>query len=108
MADKSWETLANAMEEAGVSPRVVRATRRGYYSEFRSGSLTPKQDLIETLRAQQIDPGLINRIVQGEFDDTEAEAIEWILSDEGFDVMREIFPSISREKWQKILVKEKK
>lgn len=100
----TWEILADELNKlSGVPNRVVRAARRGHFSEFRSGSPTPKQDLIQILRDLGGFDVFINRIVAGEFDDTDEEAREWLTSKDGMEVMRQIFPGVTRERWKKIL-----
>lgn len=100
----TWEILADELDKlSGVSPRIVRAARKGHFSEFRSGSNTPKQDLIEILKSIGGLDTFIARIVQGEFDDTDEEARDWILSNEGLEALRQIFPGIPKERWKKLV-----
>lgn len=100
----TWENLADELDKVGGVPnRVVKAARRGHFSEFRSESATPKQDLIQILRDLGGYDAFITRIVSGEFDDTVAEARDWMVSKEGFQVLRDVFPSVSRDRWKQIL-----
>ncbi|MGH3834089.1 MAG: hypothetical protein ACRDSF_00075 [Pseudonocardiaceae bacterium] len=100
----TWETLADELDKLqGVPNRVVRAARRGHFSEFRSGSPTPKQDLILILQDIGGFDAFIARIVAGEFDDTDQEAKEWMTSRDGMEVLRQMFPGITQERWKRIL-----
>ena len=100
------ERLAAALEELDppVSDKMIRRARRGEYSDFESDSATPKVDLhTELVELGYTD--LANRVVAGEFNDTVTEARDFLRSQEGFRILRKIFPAITRDRWREIIPK---
>lgn len=59
--------LAEALKRVGYPPSVVKAARRGNWSDFESSLPLPKMDLVEMLTTDGHEE-LAERVVKGEFD----------------------------------------
>lgn len=95
------ELLALELEALNAPPRLIKAARRGDYSDFRSSSTAPKTDLFNILTELGY-TDLATRVVAGEFNDTRAEFRAWFKSVEGHQALRQLFPAITRARWQDI------
>jgi len=92
------DRLADLLEAAGVSPRMVKRARQSYYSDLASGEATPKVTLVKELTYLKLDV-LAKRVTVGEFDDTTVDMKAWFLSLEGERFLLEHFPGVSKARW---------
>ncbi|MCI0526365.1 MAG: hypothetical protein L0Y56_02785 [Nitrospira sp.] len=94
--EKSGEKLAKAIEEWDPKERdLIKRAREGYYSDFWGALPFPKVTLVDELR--QIGAWkLVERVMEGEFDDTDQEAYDWY-DKEGFKIFREDERELIRE-----------
>jgi len=92
------DRLADLLEAAGVSPRMVKRAREGYYSDLASGEATPKVALVKELTDLKLDV-LAKRVTVGEFDDTTVDMKAWFLSLEGERFLLKHFPGVSKARW---------
>lgn len=79
------ERLAAALEEAGLPPELVERARAAEFDDYRSPHAMPLITLVSELRAigTPAAAGIIQRVIEGEFDGTKAEADAWAASPEG-------------------------
>jgi len=92
MTVSTTEKLANALEglkSRETEPRriqdlnrMIELARAGYYDNYKSPLLIPSSQLVDDLRALDLD-SLISLVAEGEFDGTPEEADAWRRSDEG-------------------------
>lgn len=103
-ADSTRERLAQALIELKVIPAgQIRAARIGRYDDFLSDQDIPQLTLIMEL--QQYGPvaqPLIRRVMDGEFESTPQESLEWAQTPDGRAALEEVFgpggiPSNRRE-----------
>jgi hypothetical protein len=81
-ADSSREKLARALAEEGAPAGMIRAARESRWDDFRSEYPFPQMLLVRDLQANGL-AHLVPRVLAGEFDGTQAEADEWMRSEDG-------------------------
>jgi hypothetical protein len=85
------ERLARALEalnDLNVAEMVVKA-RDGYYDDYKSPLDFPIRRLVHDLEAAG-HPEMAERVKDGEFDATEAEALEWSRTEEALKALGEL------------------
>lgn len=95
----SDEKLSKALREADLGALAAEA-EAGDYNEFFGVHALPLIELVHNLQiardavtttAQQVRiAALIAAVMHGHFDATKEESVEWIFSDEGQSVLREL------------------
>lgn len=84
---RTTERLARALEFANAPKVMVVAARAGCYDDFGSESPTPLMDLVRDLNQAGL-TGLAQRVMDGEFDASRAEAEEWAMDGGLSDVVK--------------------
>lgn len=80
------DRLGDALEAVGLTKMAERA-REGFYDDYRSPLPFPQMTLVRDLR-QARQRELADRVMNGEFDASSAEAQAWIDSPEGQDALK--------------------
>lgn len=86
-AEKLARALAD-LNDPAVREIMWRA-RRGYYHAYLSPLATPAIQLVADLRAAGHEP-MARRVIDGEFDESKAEADAWMVSPEGREAFAEL------------------
>lgn len=96
------DKLAAALGEIpGMPASMIKRAQEGYYHDYESPLTFPLMELVSDLRDVQRIPalpansrplvrGMIQRVEDGEFDATKAEAEEWARSPEGQQTWRDL------------------
>lgn len=98
-ADSTRERLAQAMAAVGVIPAgQIAAARAGRYDEYASqASPVPLMLLVEELRQYgSATAGLIEAVMAGQFDATQAESARFWESEEGRGIFAELAEDLAR------------
>ena len=85
------QRLAAALRDAGFLDLAEEAAR-GMFDDYESPNAMPLHNLVARLREQMSVAAdvMIARVIEGEFDGTEAEADAWARSPEGQATFREL------------------
>jgi hypothetical protein len=89
---ESDRLLAEALREAGLEELVARAAD-GEWNDYFGRHGVPQHHLVETLRRytgrrRVAANKMIDRVLRGDFNGTDAESDEWLSTPEAQDVMR--------------------
>lgn len=79
------EKLAKALEEINAPEQMIHAARAGRYDDSKSESGTPIMDLVRDLRRIGAH-GLVQQVMEGEFDATKEESDAWYAKEGWKDV----------------------
>jgi len=88
---RSSEKLARALEGKAdpMLAAMVQRAREGYYGDYTSPLTFPEHQLVADLEDHGYHD-LAERVKNGEFDGTKAEAEEWMAGPEGQALLREV------------------
>jgi hypothetical protein len=85
------ERLAVALEALDDNRLVgmIHRARHGYYDDYKSTLVQPLVTLVKELHSFGL-PGMVQRVIDGEFDSTKKEAEAWANSPEGQRIFAEL------------------